>query len=72
MWKTWRRVLIAVSFSAVIGGCQSVRGGCPPLIKYTAEQQQRAAKELRGLGQSSQIAQMIVDYKKTRDACRVQ
>ena len=66
-----RKVLIVGSFSLVLGGCQTMRGGCPPLVKYSAVQQQQAAKELRGLVKESQIAKMIVDYKKTRDACRI-
>lgn len=66
-----RTILIAASFSVALSACQSTGGGCPPLVKYSAAQQQQAAKELRALGKSSkQIAQMIVDYKKTRDACR--
>lgn len=65
----WPKIWTPVAFSVVLAACQST--GCPPLVKYSAAQQQRAAQELRKLGKSpSQIAQMIVDYKKTRDACR--
>lgn len=45
-------------------------GGCPPLVAYSAETQQVAAAELRKLPKGSPLAKMIVDYKKTRDACR--
>jgi hypothetical protein len=60
-----------VSFS--LASCNSVptRGGCPPLIQYSADTQKKAAKELRNLPKGSSLAQMIVDYKKTRDACRL-
>lgn len=61
--------LSAVIFS--LAACQSVGGGgCPPLVTYSAVQQKRAAIELRGIPQS-QVAQMIVDYGKMRDACRI-
>jgi len=64
-------VLMMAASSLV--GCNSVPtgGGCPPLIKYSAETQKKAAEELRRLPKGSPIAQMIVDYKKTRDACRL-
>lgn len=66
-----RKILIVGSFSTGLVGCQSVGGGCPPMVKYSAVQQQQAAKELRAQPKDSQIAKMIVDYKKTRDACRI-
>jgi len=40
------------------------------MVDYTLEQQQQAAKELKGVSKQ-QIAQMIVDYRKLREACRV-
>lgn len=51
-------------------GEPAVGGGCPPLVAYSAETQQMAAAELRKLPKGSPLAKMIVDYKKTRDACR--
>ena len=60
--------IVALS-SLAVSGCQTV-SGCPPLVTYSPILQQRAAKELRDLPQGSQIARMIVDYGKTRDACR--
>lgn len=62
-------VLIPGLFS--LAACQSVGGGgCPPLTAYSAVQQQQAAVELRKIP-NSQVAQMIVDYGKLRDACRI-
>lgn len=43
---------------------------CPVLKSYTPEQQQRAANELREVGVNSQLANMLVDYSRMRDACR--
>lgn len=62
-------VLILGLFS--LSACQTTgAGGCPPLIRYTAVQQKKAAQELRALPHG-QVAQMIVDYGKMRDACRL-
>jgi len=62
----WRGIWIVASFS--LAGCQST--GCPPLVRYGPEMQKRAAVELRALPKGSALADMIVDYKKTRDAIR--
>lgn len=64
-------VSIAASFS--LAACQSIDdgGGCPPLITYSAQTQRLAAAELRKLPKDSALARLIVDYKKTRDACRI-
>lgn len=63
-------VWIAAISSLALAGCTSTGGGCPPLVKYSKAQQAKAAAELRALPDESQIGQMIVDYGKTRDACR--
>ena len=70
MRKSYKILLVVTSSLAA---CNSVpnRGGCPPLIQYSAETQKKAAAELQSLPQGSTVAQMIVDYKKTRDACRL-
>lgn len=62
-----RAILTLATFS--LAACQST-GGCPPLVKYSPEMQRRAAVELRALARGSAVADMIVDYKKTRDAIR--
>lgn len=43
---------------------------CPVLKSYSPEQQQKAADELKALGVDSELATMLVDYSKMRDACR--
>lgn len=69
--KTSLAILMLATFS--LAGCQSttIEGGCPPLIAYSAETQRQVAEELRRLPKGSPLAKMIVDYKKTRDACRL-
>ena len=44
---------------------------CPPLKSYTREQLVRAASELEQIPTESQIAKMLSDYSRLRDACRV-
>lgn len=54
-----------------LAACQSTGGGgCPPLTAYSAVQQKQAAAELRKMPKS-QVAKMIIDYGKLRDACRL-
>jgi len=44
---------------------------CPELAKYKTADLKRAAKELNLLPANSQIAELLTDYNKLRDACRV-
>lgn len=44
---------------------------CPALKQYTPEQMARAATELRSLADDSELAKLITDYGKMREACRV-
>ena len=63
-------ILSLAAFS--LAGCQTTTvSGCPPLIKYDAITQKQVAEELRKLPKGSPLAQMVIDYKKTRDALRV-
>lgn len=66
----WRTISIAGAFSLALAACQTAGDGCPPLVSYSPAEQKRAARELRALPKDSPLAVMIVDYKKTRDACR--
>ncbi len=64
-------LLLAIS----IAGCSSVPRTatvvrCPPLAAYPADQQQRAAAELRALPSDSTVAGMIADYGTLRARCR--
>lgn len=65
-------IFAMASFS--LAGCSTqlnTGSGCPPLVQYSAQTQRRAADELQQLPKDSAIGQMIVDYKKTRDACKI-
>lgn len=64
------KISIMGAFSLALAACQSTGGACPPLVAYSTQEQRQAARELRALPQNSPLAAMIVDYKKTRDACR--
>lgn len=43
---------------------------CPVLQNYSLEQQTKAADELARLTTDSQLASMITDYGKLREACK--
>lgn len=68
-----------IVFTLFLTGCASVTPErvtlaytrCPVLKNYTQEQMKRAASELRNLPTESQIASMITDYGKLREACRI-
>ena len=66
----FRKISILGAFSIALAACRSTGGGCPPLVAYSLEEQRIAAKQLRALPKDTPLATMIVDYKKTRDACR--
>lgn len=66
----------------VLGGCATgsatqqkqvalVISKCPVLKNYTKEQMRKAASELKSLPSESQVAVLVTDYSKLRDACRV-
>lgn len=74
--------LLIITTCLILTGCsnslwspadirQVVISRCPPLVNYTPEQQRITAQELRSIYSDSQIAQMITDYAKLREACRV-
>ena len=65
-----RKISILSAFSFALAACQSSGGGCPPLVVYSLQEQKIAAKQLRALPRNTPLAAMIIDYKKTRDACR--
>jgi hypothetical protein len=68
-----------IVFTLFLTGCASVTPErvtlaytrCPVLKNYTQDQMKRAASELRNLPTESQIASMITDYGKLREACRI-
>lgn len=66
-----------------MGGCASmtpkevvqtqtlVIAKCPVLKEYSKEKLKIAADELRNLASDSELAVMLADYSKLRDACRI-
>jgi hypothetical protein len=46
-------------------------GGCPPLVEYSAEDQNAAANAIRANPNGS-LAKMVRDYGVLRKACRVE
>ena len=69
--RMWLAVWMTAASS--LAGCQTTRAvsGCPPLPQYSAERQRLMAAELRALPPGSHLAELIRDYKKLRDACRL-
>jgi outer membrane murein-binding lipoprotein Lpp len=65
----------------LLGGCATgseqqkqvalVLSKCPVLKNYTKDQMKKAASELKSLPSESQVAVLVTDYSKLRDACRV-
>lgn len=75
--------LIVLS-SLVLTGCGTISGlkptqkqvnlvltKCPVLRNYTKAEMKKAASELQNIPSDAQLARMIGDYGKLRQACRV-
>jgi hypothetical protein len=71
--------ILVIASMLLLTGCASITpervtlaySKCPVLKKYTEEQMKKAASELKQLPTESQIASMITDYGKLREACRI-
>lgn len=73
-------IILTIPFLVVLGACTPIQQErataiaikqCPALKNYSREQLKRAASEIRNLPNESQIAILLSDYSKLRDACRV-
>ena len=75
--------VIAIAFvSSLLAGCATmsqseiaqtktlVLAKCPVLKQYSQERLKKAASELRNLPDDSEVAALLTDYSKLRDACR--
>jgi outer membrane murein-binding lipoprotein Lpp len=70
--------ILALASVVFLGGCASLTperielalSTCPVLKTYTPEQMKQAASELKALPTESQIAVLVTDYSKLRQACR--
>lgn len=73
--STARRFVAVAGLGVSIAGCNSsverVVGDCPKLELYSAEDQRRAAAEIRK-NPNSELARLVRDYGKLRKACRVE
>lgn len=74
------KMVAFISICAImLSGCASITpertafaySRCPVLKKYTREELIKAAQEIKTLPSESQIAEMMADYSKLRDACRL-
>jgi len=76
-----KNILIATMIGTLLAGCASMQPAqekklalvinkCPVLTKYSPAQLKKAAKEIGNLPSDSQLAKMVTDYGKLRDACR--
>jgi hypothetical protein len=71
--------ILVIASMLLLTGCASITpervtlvySKCPVLKKYTEEHMKKAASELKQLPTESQIASMITDYGKLREACRI-
>jgi len=55
----------------LLTGCKTVSSSaCPPLFKYTKQEQQQAAEELTELPADSVLRDMIVNYSAQRQNLR--
>jgi len=73
------KVISILTLALMLSGCASITpervefaySRCPVLKKYTQQEMMQAAKEVANLPNESQIAEMMADYSKLRDACRL-
>lgn len=63
--------LAALALSLTLAACTTAPvTACPPTVTYSKAQETRAAAELRALPAGSELAQMIVDYSRSRAMLR--
>lgn len=73
------KIVIILSLSIFLSACASITpervefaySRCPVLKRYTQQELIAAANELKTLPTESQIVEMMSDYSKLRDACRL-
>ena len=76
------KLIITLAAASMLGGCATmsqselvqtktlVIAKCPVLKQYSKDRLVRAAGELRSLPDDSEVATLLTDYSKLRDACR--
>jgi uncharacterized protein (DUF4213/DUF364 family) len=71
------KILLVVPVALLLSGCatkeqiQVVMTRCPIIKNYSKEKLEKAADELANLADSSELIEIISDYSKLRDACRI-
>lgn len=73
------KAISILSLAVMLSACASINpervdfaySRCPILVKYTQQELMQAAKEFANLPNESQIVEMMTDYSKLRDACRL-
>lgn len=72
-------VIMTVGIAGIMG-CTSqlkesdinlIYSKCPQLKEYTIEQMKKASTEIANLPSESELLEMIKDYSKLRQACRI-
>lgn len=74
-----KMVAIVSTLAIMLSACASLTpervafaySRCPVLKQYSREEMLKAAQEIKTLPSESQIAEMMADYSKLRDACRL-
>lgn len=76
------KILAAITLSLMLAGCATmdkaeiaqtktlVIAKCPVLKNYSKDRLKKAAAELQSLPSDSELAALLTDYSKLRDACR--
>jgi Tfp pilus assembly protein PilP len=73
------KIITILPLAIMLSACASINSQqieltysrCPVLKKYTQQELMQAAKEVANLPNESQIEEMMADYSKLRDACRL-
>jgi uncharacterized protein YceK len=78
------KILMVLAIAFTLTGCATTQSAinpqkvrpvvisqCPELRKYRTADLKKAASELNLLPANSQIAELLTDYNKLRDACRI-
>lgn len=78
----YNKVFLVLVATSLLGGCATmgqseiaqtktlVLAKCPVLKQYSRERLTKAANELKFLPNDSELAALLTDYSKMRDACR--
>ena len=62
--------MLSLSGCAAGGSDSGGPGACPPVVEYTAAEQDRAAGEVEALPEGAMLVRMLADYAVLRDQAR--